>query len=77
MVLEECALLVGERLEMKAVSYAYMYEGSDTVGFRFDQNTNPSDPHVVGAIQNRRVSMREFTESLNEFIDTGEMREIK
>lgn len=77
MVLQECALLVGERLEMNAVSYAYMYDGNDTVGFRFDQNTNPDNPHVVGAIQNRRVSMQQFTDSLNEFIDNGEMRDLK
>ena len=73
MVLQECALLVGERLEMNAVSYAYMYDGNETVGFKFDQNTNPNDPQVVGAIQNQRVAMRQFTEGLNNFIDNGDV----
>ena len=70
MVLQECALLIGEKMEMNAVSYAYMYDGEDTKGFRFDQNSDPASPEVVGAIQNSRVSMREFTESINEFMLT-------
>ncbi|MDF1811806.1 MAG: hypothetical protein P1V20_06315 [Verrucomicrobiales bacterium] len=69
MVLQECALLVGERLEMNAVSYAYMYDGDETSGFRFDQSSDPANPQVVGAIQNRRVSMREFTVGLNEYME--------
>ena len=68
MVLQECALLVGEKLEMNAVAYSYMYDGEETAGFRFDQNTDPNDPQVVGAIQNRRVSMREFTQGLNDYM---------
>ena len=68
MVLQECSLLVGEKLEMNAVSYAYMYDGEETVGFRFDQSSDPSSPEVVGAIQNSRVSMREFTQSMNNFM---------
>ncbi|MDF1752259.1 MAG: hypothetical protein P1U89_05710 [Verrucomicrobiales bacterium] len=71
MVLQECALLVGERLEMNAVSYAYIYDGEETIGFRFDQSTDPANPQVVGAIQNRRVSMRDFTTGLNEYMEGG------
>lgn len=72
MVLQECALLVGEKLEMNAVAYAYMYDGDETAGFRFDQNTDPSNPQVVGAMQNRRVSMREFTSGLNDYMEGGQ-----
>ena len=68
MVLQECSLLVGEKMEMNAVSYAYMYDGEETVGFRFDQSSDPKSPVVVGAIQNSRVSMREFTDGLNNFM---------
>lgn len=68
MLLQECALLVGERLEMNAVSYAYMYDGGDTAGFKFDQNSDPSDPQVVGALQNRRASMREFSDGMDEYL---------
>ena len=70
MVLQECALLVGERLEMNAVSYAYMYDGDSTAGFKFDQSTDPNDPQVVGALQNRRVPMREFTAGMNQYMDS-------
>lgn len=72
MVLQECALLIGERLEMNAVSYAYMYDGNETVGFKFDQNTNPNEPQVVGAIQNQRVAMRQFAEGLNDYINNSD-----
>lgn len=69
MVLQECALLVGERLEMNAVSYAYMYDGEETAGFKFDQNSDPGNPTVVGALQNKRAAMREFTNGLHEQMD--------
>ena len=68
LILQECALLLGEKLQMNAVSYAYMYDGEETSGFRFDQSTDPNNPEVVGAMQNARVSMREFTEGLNQFM---------
>ncbi len=71
MVMQECALLVGEKLEMSSVAYAYMYDGEETIGFRFDPNTNPNDPQVVGAIQNRRASMRDFTQGLLEYMESG------
>lgn len=69
MVLQECALLVGERLEMSAVSYVYVYEGNQTLGFKFDQDSNPTNPEVVGAVQNRRVAMNEFSEGLDQFAE--------
>ncbi len=69
MVLQECALLVGERLEMNAVTYAFMYDGDETSGFRFDQTTDPNNPQVVGALQNRRVAMREFTTGLSQYME--------
>ena len=71
MVLQECALLVGEKLAMSAVSYVYVYEGNETVGFKFDQDSNPANPEVVGALQNQRVPMREFSDSLNEYMDSN------
>ncbi len=65
MVLQECALLLGEKLEMTAVSHAFLYDGAETAGFKYDQTSNPAQPRVVGAIQNRRVPMKEFSEGLD------------
>ena len=47
-----------------------LLDGEETAGFRFDQNTDPNNPMVIGALQNRRVSMREFTQGINEYMQT-------
>ncbi len=70
MVLQECALLVGERLEMSAVAHAVFYEGDETAGFCFDPNSNPQNPDVAGAIVNRRMPVRDFVQSIRDFINT-------
>lgn len=70
MILQECALLVGERLEMSAVAHAVFYEGEETGGFCFDPNSNPQNPDVAGAIVNRRMPVRDFVQSIREFINT-------
>ena len=65
MVLQECAILLGERLGMHAVASASCHEGDETYGFCFDPNSNPSNPEVAGGIVNRRMPFREFVGSLN------------
>lgn len=68
MVLQECALLLGEKLEMSAVSHAVYYEGKETAGFCFDPNSNSQDPEVAGGIVNRRMSMKEFIGAVRDYI---------
>ncbi|MDF1658532.1 MAG: hypothetical protein P1U58_13030 [Verrucomicrobiales bacterium] len=69
MTLQECAILLGEQLGMHAVASATIYEDGETVGFCFDQNSNPKDPRVAGGIVNRRMAFREFNRSVRDFID--------
>lgn len=69
MVLQECAILIGEKLEMSAVAQAVCYEGDETFGFCFDQNSNPQNPSVAGAIVNQRMPMDEFASSVRDFIN--------
>jgi hypothetical protein len=69
MTLQECAILLGEQLGMHAVSSATLYEKGETVGFCFDQNSNPQDPQVAGGMVNRRMSFREFNRSIRDFIN--------
>ena len=69
MTQQECAILLGEQLGMHAVAAATLYEKGETVGFCFDQNSNPQDPRVAGGIVNRRMSFREFNRSVRDFID--------
>ncbi len=70
MILQECALLLGEKLEMSAVAHAIFYEGESTSGFCFDPNSNSQNPEVAGAIVNRRMSMREFISSIRDYINS-------
>ena len=70
MILQECALLVGEKLEMSSVAHAVYYEGEETGGFSFDPNSDPQNPDVVGAIVNLRMPMREFLQSMREFVNS-------
>ena len=65
-VLQECALLIGEKLGMSAVTHAVLYEGEETAGFCFDPSTNPQAPDVAGAIVNRRMPVRDFLRSLRD-----------
>ncbi len=69
MILQECAILIGEKLEMGAVARATFYEGDDTFGFCFDQNSDSQDPEVAGAIVNRRLPMEEFVSSIRDSIN--------
>lgn len=69
MILQECALLVGEKLGMSAVSHAVLYEGEETAGFCFDLRSRPDTPDVAGAIVNRRMPVREFLQSIADFIE--------
>jgi len=54
---------------MSAVSHAYIYEGNETIGFKFDMESNPSNPEVVGAVQNRRVAMSDFSDNLTKYME--------
>ncbi len=69
MVLQECALLLGEKLGVGELVHAVLYEGEEMIGFGFDPGSNPQSPEVVGAIVNRRLPMREFSRSLRESIE--------
>ena len=69
MVLQECAILLGEKLGMQAVASVVAYEGEETIGFCFDPNSNPHDPVVAGGIVNRRASVREFVGAVRDFIN--------
>lgn len=69
MILQECAILLGEKLDMSAVSGAVCYEGDETFGFSFDPNSSPHNPEVAGAIVNKRIPMTEFVTAVREYID--------
>ena len=69
MVLQECAILLGEKLGMHAVASASCHEGDETYGFCFDPNSSPNNPQVAGGIVNRRMPFREFVGSIRNFIN--------
>jgi len=69
MVMQECALLLGEQLGMHAVSSAVCYEDGETFGFCYDPNSNPQDPVVAGGIVNRRHAIRDFVNAIRDDIN--------
>lgn len=69
MTLQECSQIVGERLEMQAISYALFYEGDSAFGYRFDPSSHPSRPELVGVMVNRRLPMREMLAAMNDFLN--------
>lgn len=69
MVLQECSILLGEKLGMNSVASAVSYEEDETAGFCYNPNSNPHNPVVAGAIVNRRMPMREFVSSIRDFIN--------
>lgn len=64
MVLQECAVLLGEKLGMNAVSWAVSCEGEETAAFCFDPASSAQEPEVVGALVNRRVPVSEMVAML-------------
>ena len=69
MTLQECAQIIGERLEMNAIAFGAIYDGSDTSAFRYDPGSNPQEPELVGALVNRRMPMRELLNQLNDYMN--------
>ncbi|MFV1995777.1 MAG: hypothetical protein ACC661_10100 [Verrucomicrobiales bacterium] len=67
--LQECAQIIGERLEMHAIAFGVIYDGEATSAFRYDPNSNPRNPELVGALVNRRMPMRELLSGLNDFMN--------
>ena len=63
-------ILLGEKLGMHAVASATCYENGETMGFCFDQNSNPQNPEVAGGIVNRRMPFREFVGSVRAYINS-------
>ncbi|MCB1079793.1 MAG: hypothetical protein KDM64_18390, partial [Verrucomicrobiae bacterium] len=39
--LQECAQILGERLEMNAIAFGIVYDRDDTVAFRYDPSSDP------------------------------------
>ncbi len=66
MVLQECSLLLGEKLGMNAPSHAVFHEGDETTGFYCDPTTKTVPSVVTGAIVNRRMPFTTFIGALRE-----------
>lgn len=69
MTLQECAQVIGERLEMNAIAFGIVYDGGETSAFRYDPGSDPREPELVGALVNRRMPMRELLNQLNDYMN--------
>ena len=69
MAFQECAQMIGQKLEMNSISYGVVYDRNDTFCFRFNPNSDPMNPELVGSIVNRRLPMREMLNAVNEYMN--------
>jgi hypothetical protein len=69
MAYQECAQMIGQKLEMNSISYGVVYDRDDTVCFRFNPNSDPMNPELVGSIVSRRMPMREMLNAVNEYMN--------
>ena len=63
-LLQECGVRMGEQLKMDTVSHCAIYEEKSTVAYRYDSESNPRDPMIVGAMVNRQMTMRDLLSQL-------------
>lgn len=57
LVMKDGSEAIGEVMEMNTVAYVVMYEGDSTIAYRYDPESNPSAPHLIGLMANRRMPM--------------------
>lgn len=67
--LQECAQIIGERLEMHAIAFGVIYDGAETIAFRYDPSSDPKQPELVGGMVNRRMPMRELLGGLTGYLN--------
>ncbi len=65
-LLQDCSIRMGNLLEMEAVSHCVVYEKDSTIAYRYDSDSNPRNPMVVGAMVNRQVPIRKLLTDLAE-----------
>jgi hypothetical protein len=72
--LQECAQLLGETLEMGAVSSAICVKGDETAGFCCDPNSKSEEAVITGAIVNRRMPASEFFSSIQDYHNSQDQK---
>lgn len=55
---------IGVELEMETVGYVAMYDGDSTIAYRYDPESDPCSPHLVGALLDQRVPMGNLLKQL-------------
>jgi len=65
-LLQDCSIRMGNLLEMEAVSHCVVYEKDSTIAYRYDPDSNPRKPMVVGAMVNRHLPIRKLLADLAE-----------
>lgn len=65
-LLQDCSVRMGNQLEMDTVSHCVVYEKDATTAYRYDADSNPRQPMVVGALVNRQMPVREILRQLGE-----------
>ncbi len=66
--MKEGSEAIGEELGMETIGYVVMYDGDSAIAYRYDSSSNPRDPHLIGAMVNRRMPMRQLLKIMGDAV---------
>ncbi|MFK5923101.1 MAG: hypothetical protein QM496_13050 [Verrucomicrobiota bacterium] len=66
--MKEGSEAIGEELGMETIGYVVMYDGYTAIAYRYDSSSSPRDPHLIGAMVNRRMPMRELLKVMGDAV---------
>lgn len=65
-MMKEGSEVIGEELGMETIGYVVLYDGDSAVAYRYDSDSNPRNPRLIGAMVNRRMPMRELLKAMGD-----------
>jgi hypothetical protein len=65
-MMKEGSEAIGEELGMETIGYVVLYEGDSAVAYRYDPESSPRNPRLIGAMVNRRMPMRKLLKSMGD-----------
>ncbi|MCF6311601.1 MAG: hypothetical protein L3J39_04035 [Verrucomicrobiales bacterium] len=67
-VMKEGSEAIGEELGMETIGYVAIYDGNSAIAYRYDSTSSPRDPHLIGAMVNKRMPMRKLLKVMGDAV---------
>ncbi len=65
-MMKEGSEAIGEELGMETIGHVVLYDGDSAVAYRYDPESNPRDPRLIGAMVNRRIPMWKLLKTMGD-----------